>query len=139
MQACEVKVVRRGDLAAISLLTVMPTVCLVAFQSPAAPPELDLLTKASLAAGTELFVLYGPHADVLEDEIDFVLEQGEPYWLNISTTSHQAESPRDVAQFVLHAAHPGDEPFRCLLILDDEFAVAEALIHELCNEPLHSC
>ena len=41
MQSCEVKVVRRGDLAAISHLTVMPTVCLVAFQSPATPTELE--------------------------------------------------------------------------------------------------
>ncbi|MYN09068.1 hypothetical protein [Pseudoduganella aquatica] len=131
MQSCEIKVVRRGDLAAISHLTVMPTVCLVAFQNPAASSEIDLLAKASLAVGTESFALYGPHADALEDDIDFVLEQGEPSWLNISTTSHQGESPQDVAQFVLHAAHPGDEPFRCLLVLDDQLAAAEALMYEL--------
>jgi hypothetical protein len=109
----------------------MPTVCLVAFQCPAAQPELDSLVKASLAIGAESFALYGPHADMLENELDFVLEQGEAAWLNVSTTSHPDESPQDMAQFVLHAAYPGATRFRCLLVLDDQFAAAEALMREL--------
>jgi hypothetical protein len=131
MQLCEVKVVRRGDLAAIDRLPVMPTVCLVAFQSPAASPELDLLAKACLAIGTELFAMYGPHADALEDELDFVLEQGDPARLEIPTTSHRCDPPRDVARFAVHAAHPAKDRFRCLLILDDELPDGAALIQQL--------
>lgn len=131
MRSCEVKVVRRGDLSGIARLDVMPTICLLAFQTPAASPELDLLANASLAIGTIQFAMYGPHADELEDDVDFILEQGTQSLLSVATTSHGDESPRDVANFVMHAAYPDDVQFRCLVILDDQLPEADMLLMEL--------
>lgn len=131
MQSCEIKVVRRGDLSAIASLATMPTVCLLAFQTPAHGPELDLLVKTSLAIGASQFSMYGPYADELEDEIDFILEQGGESWLSVVTTSHREETPQDVASFVMYAAGPADDRFRCLVILDEQLPEADVLLREL--------
>lgn len=131
MQSCEIKVVRRADLLELARLDAMPTVCVLAFQIPAQGPELDLLVKASMAIGTSQFLMYGPYADELEDEIDFILEQGPQSWLNVATTSHGDDSPQEVANFVMHAARPAGDRFRCLVILDDRLPEADALLREL--------
>ena len=134
MQSCEIKVVQRGDLSGLARLEVMPTICLLAFQTSANGLELDLLAKASLAIGTRQFAMYGPPADELEDEVDFILEQGPQSWLDVATTAHGEESPPDVANFLVHASYPDAGHFRCLVILDDQFPQGGALLRELTSE-----
>ncbi|MGV7208650.1 hypothetical protein ACLB1G_12425 [Oxalobacteraceae bacterium A2-2] len=129
MRACDLNIVGLNEGLDAANWTAMPTVALLLLSRHPERLALARVVSGALAAGTILFAAYGPLAGIIEEEIDALLEDEGRF--DVVTTSHYGETVEDVANFVLHAACPKEERFRCLVILDQPTPESEQLLREL--------
>jgi hypothetical protein len=99
-------------------LEALPTVCLVLSDDLIQGEVLRPLLVKVLEEGGVYFMSYGAAAEAIHDQVDEVLEEGPDEWLDIPSSSHQEETPDDVASFLMNAAHPTDGPFRCHILVN---------------------
>ncbi len=131
MRSCELVVFQRSEMPDWAELAAMPTVCLIALSDYLDSAVQEEMVRGCLSVGAIFFATYGDLADDMEERIDFVLENGNEAWLNVTTTSHQNESAEDVAHFIVNAAYLDDAHFRCLIIFDRDVANSDILLREV--------
>ena len=101
-----------------SIYMAQPTACLLVIDNDISDALLTSIVVEAVNVGCTFFLTWGPKADLLEDRIDEVLENGDDDWLKISTIAF-VNKPRDVVtNFLFVAAFPNRTDVRYFVIGD---------------------
>lgn len=101
-----------------SKCTFKTTACLLVIENDVSDALLTSIVVGAISVGCTFFLTWGPMANLLEERIDEILENGSDEWLKISTISLRKRPAEVVANFLFVAAFPNRTDVRYLVIGD---------------------